>query len=742
MNPIYQSPKFRVSFLTLLFTLLLALPSYLSAQCTANAGKLISQELCTQNNTVTIKATQAGDTIVPTGFRVLYVLTGGDSLTILQTNTTPSFTVNNPAGLFTIHTLVYNPATLNLGIVVPGQTTGFQVNRLLVQGGGSICASLDVAGSKFRFGGCDDNCAAEVGSLRADSTGCLRDSVRLTARVAQAPAVPTGFQVLYVLTSGQNLVIEQVNSQPSFFVKRTGRFTIHTLVYNPLTLNLGIVVPGRTTGVDVNNLLIQGGGRICAALDVAGAPFNVQACPPPPCLANAGRLKVESNACLLDSMATLVATPSVRPVVPAGFQVLYVLTSGQNLLIEQVNTQPTFKVNRTGRFTIHTLVYNPATLNLNIVVPGRTTGFDVNALLVQGGGSICAALDVNGAAFNVTNCPCNAEAGRLAPYFGTCLKNGSATLTAQRISPTYIPPGFQFIYVLTSGTNLVIEQVGNQPSFKVTRTGRFTIHTLVYNPNTLNLNIVVPGRTTGFDVNALLIQGGGRICGDLDVTGAQFNINNCACTATAGTLTTSRSNGNNVCLFNNRATLSARTVQQPNVPNGYNRLYVLTSGQNLVIEAVNSNPVFIVNRTGTFTIHTLVYDPTTLDLSTIRFGQTTGVDVNNLLIQGGGSICGALDVTGVRFSVVNCNTGNHRVNNIYPNPTTGLFNFELIPLEGIQEITIEVIDLNGNVKKQWTVDGKTETVNLDIETLQPGMYIVRTNYGGQFVDQTNLVKMK
>ncbi|MBK9401639.1 MAG: hypothetical protein IPN36_12510 [Bacteroidetes bacterium] len=50
-------------------------------------------------------------------------------------------------GIYTIHTLVYDPSTLNLGIVVPGTTTGFDVNALLIQGGGSICASLDVTGA-------------------------------------------------------------------------------------------------------------------------------------------------------------------------------------------------------------------------------------------------------------------------------------------------------------------------------------------------------------------------------------------------------------------------------------------------------------------------------------------------------------------------------------------------------------------------------------------------------------------
>jgi hypothetical protein len=61
----------------------------------------------------------------------------------------------------------------------------------------------------------------------------------------------------------------------TFTVTSGGTYTIHTLVYNPATLDLSIVTPGVTTGFDVNGLLVQGGGTICASLDVAGAPVHM-----------------------------------------------------------------------------------------------------------------------------------------------------------------------------------------------------------------------------------------------------------------------------------------------------------------------------------------------------------------------------------------------------------------------------------------------------------------------------------
>ncbi len=122
------------------------------------------------------------------------------------------------------------------------------------------------------------------------------------------------------------------------------------------------------------------------------------------CSADAGTLLADATPVILSGgVATISATEDVAPTVPAGYQTLYVLTSGSGLVIEQTNSTPTFDVNATGDYTIHTLVYDPATLDLSTITPGVTTGFDVNGLLIQGGGTICGALDVTGAPISVQN---------------------------------------------------------------------------------------------------------------------------------------------------------------------------------------------------------------------------------------------------------------------------------------------------------------------------------------------------
>ena len=119
----------------------------------------------------------------------------------------------------------------------------------------------------------------------------------------------------------------------------------------------------------------------------------------------------------------------------------------------------------------------------------------------------------------------NPDAGNINPdQFLNCLDNGSAVLTGNPVGNSNIPAGYQVVYVLTRGQGLVIQQAGANPQFTVTQTGLYRIHTLVYDPATLNLAIVVPGVTTGFDVNNLLVQGGGSICASLDVQGAPFLV--------------------------------------------------------------------------------------------------------------------------------------------------------------------------------------------------------------------------
>lgn len=250
---------------------------------------------------------------------------------------------------------------------------------------------------------------------------------------------------------------------------------------------------------------------------------------------HAGTMTASSPVvCLTNDQASISGTPGGDAVVPDGYQTLFILAQGEGAVIMQGALTPAFNVAIADTYTIHTLVYNDATLDLNSLVFGVTTVASINALLVQGGGDICAGLDLSGAAIVVQEClPCGADAGTLQANASTvCLNNGSATIDATPDGDLVVPDGFEVLYLLTSGQDMIIRQGAYTPAFVVGAADLYTIHTLVYDSATLDLNEIVLGVTSALDVYARSMQGGGSICAALDVVGAPVNVE--ICTGIAG----------------------------------------------------------------------------------------------------------------------------------------------------------------------------------------------------------------
>lgn len=124
---------------------------------------------------------------------------------------------------------------------------------------------------------------------------------------------------------------------------------------------------------------------------------------------------------------------------------------------------------------------------------------------------------------------CVADAGTLTATESTVsLLSGSATISATANGNIVVPENYEVTFVLTSGTDLVIEDAGANPSFTVSESGQYTIHTLVAetsdtsDPNFLDLSVINFGTTTGADV--LGIVSSNNLCASLDVAGAPVNV--------------------------------------------------------------------------------------------------------------------------------------------------------------------------------------------------------------------------
>ncbi len=484
---------------------------------------------------------------------------------------------------------------------------------------------------------------------------CLvSSSATLTATPLGNAEVPDGFTTLYFLSRTNGLILDQVSTVPSFTVTTVDVWRIHTLVYDPATLDLSDVVFGTTHAYTLQNILVQGGGAVCASLDMSGGGAKTVECQDA-CTADAGTISaLNPDLCLVDGAAQLEAAPDGNATVPDGYSVIHVLTTGQDLVILATSAEPSFPVAATGLFTIHTLVYDPATLDLSGVVPGETTGGNVAALLLQGGGSICGSLDVQGAQFQVADCApvCDAFAGTItATDPEVCRVDGIAHLDAVPAGDAVVPDGYSVAYILARA-NGIIENVEPNSDFEWPLLGAYVIHTLVYDPFTLNPFTVQLGTTNIAEIDAELQQGGGSVCGSLDLAGAPITVIDCTppCEAFAGTLTAVESE---VCRVDGIAHLVSTPNGDAVVPAGYSVVYVLARA-NGIIENVEPNSDFEWPLLGDYVIHTLVFDPATLNPLTVSLGSTNISFLFDQLLQGGGTLCGSLDVVGAAFSVIDC----------------------------------------------------------------------------------------
>ncbi len=709
--------------------------------CQVSAGTLavVNNPCIRDSGTVTIKAVTKDSPVVPPGSQVRYLLSTGAERRVQRIDTVSTFAISD-TGQYRIHTLVYDPLTFNPDSLSLDSLTVAAIDSAV----DSLCGAADVAGALFNVKVCPPAiCSANAGYLISNDSTCLYNGkATLTAAVGIAPLEPFGYHTIYLLSAGDSSVIQKISATPSFEVTEAGRFSIHTLVYDTANIKIDSIHLDTTKVSELNALLLQGGGTFCAALDTTGAVFQLEVCAD--CAAKAGRLSSDSDPCLKDSTAILTAYNLELPVVPNGFKLAYLLTANKDGIVRQVSDSVSFEVHQIGEFTIHTLVYDLSVFSLDSIKASVTTIAQLNSLLVQGGGNMCGALDTKGFSYFVLPCPieCNVKAGSLESIGQTCISPGEdAIIEAAFVQQPMVPAGFVVRYLLSVGDIQIIRQISDSPSFAVSAVGVYTIHTLVYDPLELNLSNIQLGITSIGTVNSWLISGGGDACGALDTKGLSFDVWKCEddCSFELGQL----QNFNRfVCITNGGATLTTFIQSPAFVPSGYKLKYVLTFGDNLLIQQTSDNPIFRVNQPGRFTIHTLIYNPSTLGLSAVLPGFTSLNELNQQLIQGGGATCAGLDMEGVVFQVGLCAGDNSDDSQLraYPNPSMQKVNLVLPYAEDVSRTTVELLNSNGDVVNQLQMEGYNPTLNIDISGVQPGVYYVRVYYDGKFVQQTSVIR--
>lgn len=214
----------------------------------------------------------------------------------------------------------------------------------------------------------------------------------------------------------------------------------------------------------------------------------------------------------------------------------------------------------------------------------------------------------------------------------------------------------------------------------------------------------------------------------IDDGSCQYNSG--PCTAAAGSLAAVATP---VCLYaSSSANIAANETAAPTLPSGYTKRYLLSKGGDKIIVQADATRDFNVTDDGVYGIHTLVYRYQTLNPnSVIQYGVTTISDIQDLLQQGGGNICGAINGVGAVITVENCvlNGVSEAIDaslNVYPNPNNGQFSVACSAAMGEGSITLtdmmgrtvysENVYFNGSFRKSINLNGAIGTYVLQVIT--------------------------
>lgn len=340
------------------------------------------------------------------------------------------------------------------------------------------------------------------------------------------------------------------------------------------------------------------------------------------CTAYAGELDaLDNNVCMGN---TISAYPVINPVVPDGYVMEYVLSLGENHDIVATNELPEFFVEADGYYTIHTIVYDPAVFDIS----NYSNGIEIYNYFE---GDNCGSFLLYGAGIWVEDC-CFADVGTLVPTQETFCQYEK--VKGELLETPTIPDGFVIRYILTDYLGNIIARKAT-PNFGYVDPGTYTIFTAVYDPTVLNLSTYTNIQTF---MDEFIIPPAG-FCGDITFNGATCVVEEC-CVANTGELDPLN---NQVCTGEE---LVAYFVSDAVVPDGLNLVYVLTTGNGNIV-GINSDPIFVGDIVGNYTIHSLIYDALTFDPTAYATGSEMSTYFEN-------EPCGGFLVNGASISVEEC----------------------------------------------------------------------------------------
>ena len=340
---------------------------------------------------------------LPEGYAIRYLLTFGEDQTIQMMADQPAFTILKTGAIEgAIHTLVYQEIPSNINYfdiqqIELGKTTLYSLSEVLSTN--YDCHQLQVNQSYFSFMECP-----MLGNM------VFEDLNRNGIHDPGEPGMP-GI-TMQLKSSTTNAVIQEAITSVHgsyYFEDRPGDYIIEILPPSPYSLSTPYQGDDPAIDSDFNPLNNQ-----TAVINIAANQYDLDidaglsiGCGLSACQLTLDQPNVQ-YICEIEN-ETLSATPYGGSALPAGYEVLYIISEGTGLLVEKVSPTPSFTINKPqpGTCHMHCFAYNsdpmsPDYFDISTIKILETTLFDLESAIQQRG--LCADIDMVGTEITFIAC--------------------------------------------------------------------------------------------------------------------------------------------------------------------------------------------------------------------------------------------------------------------------------------------------------------------------------------------------
>ena len=605
--------------------------------------------LCEQGEEVSVSVSVTDPGLVPPGYEVLYLLAVGDQNRIAALNKEDAFTFKNPGEplRYEIFCFVYDPTAFDAGRIQLQQTTAGDLRNIILTE--DLCADINEEGPAFEFEEC-----AGLGNLVWDDTdqdGVQDDNESGLAGVTVYAMGEYG-KAIYETTT-------DASGQYGFAALRPGEYLLQFVApegYAGSPRDMGdddAVDSDAGFNTGMTGYVTLAPGEYNSSID---AGFYQEGTCNAYC-----ELELETPAeiflCeMTGPSANITATSVGNDVIPAGYRVKYILTDGEQLLIEKLADEPSFRVPKPepGICRMHCLVYNPD--------PQSEDYFDVGTL-ARGVSlytieeqitvsEICAYLDLTGAKFEFIDCPVIGDRVFQDLNVNGIQDEGEPGLAGVRVNLRQVSDGALVRTDVTSGS------------------GRYGFYVMAGDyylefetPDGYNITPMHWGGDPKIDSDidpatglTVPLSFPDALASTIDLDAGYFDASICFAHCQ---LTLDQDPDIYLCQMTTPSvTISASSVGTPFIPAGYQVLYVLTEGDGLLIEKANTEASFNVPKPepGVCRVHCVIYDPEEFNnedlVNNIRFKRSTLFELADDILAK--DDCAYIDYVGVAFEFIDC----------------------------------------------------------------------------------------